>query len=99
MEKRQKELRRQALIRHRVEEEKKFEDKGFLKAYFKGMREQIDTDIRNSKRYFPVPLQQSDTLQPNELYANYRPGSRRSTSQTPSLSIRGYSRNAGAKTV
>ena len=49
-------MRRQALIRHRVEEEKKFEDKGFLKAYFKGMREQIDTDIRNSKRYFPVPL-------------------------------------------
>ena len=56
MERRQQEVRRQALIRHREEEEKKFEDKDYLKAYFNEMREQIDSDIRNSKRYFPVPL-------------------------------------------
>lgn len=68
IEMRQKELRHQALIKHREEEEKKFEDKGYLHNYFSEMREQIDQDIRNSKEYFPVPLTKADCLQPNQLY-------------------------------
>ena len=47
MEKRQQEIRRQALIRHREEEEKKFEDKTYLKNYFNEMRQQIDSDLLN----------------------------------------------------
>ena len=56
MEKRQQELRRQVLLKHREEEDKKFENKDYLRAYFTEMREQIDADMSDPKRYFPVPL-------------------------------------------
>ena len=76
MERRQKELRRQALVKHREEEERKFEDKEYLKSYFAQMRDKIKHDFNESHNYFPIPLTEQDLVKPNALYESESPRNR-----------------------